>query len=926
LKNFRWTFSLVMLAVVVCWPDDSYSEAQTGSNGPCSTPIEARIASAISASHYDRLLDATNDLLRESADHFGKESRCYASALSEHAVALQLLNRGVEARPIFEEAIALFHEHSDDQDPKYTLALNNYGVNLFWLRRYPESAQIHEEALELRRKLQPPDPSAVADSLHNLADAYRYLGRPPLDVEKLYQEALGIKQSLVPRDDVSVAETRQNLASAQENLGKLEEAFDNLEKAHQVYQGKLNPDDIRLAAILNRQGILYFKLGNYQKASEKLGEALRLERRSATTQQATLAATLDDFALNQIQLGKYDEAKALANESLKIRRLIFPSDHPTIARTLSNLSYVAWLKRNLDEALGLAREASRITITNAGDDQASKFRLQRHLLMLWSKMASTGQPVSSALIEEAFYIGQQASRSSTSLTVARTTLRFSANEPGLRDKLKAIDDLDRSSAALEQTLTHSLTVSSDPSVPGFSEIRTKLSQLATKRKELIAGIRKSFPNYSQLIDPAPLSVRTIQNLLEPNEALISFVAGFEDIYVWCVTRTSITWRKIDLSPQQLKDAVKVLRTSLDVEPTDPAQAKDELFDLGLANKLYAKLIGPIEKDLYSKGKLLVVASGPLIGLPLQVLVSKSSKVARPGRNQPQAFRTADWLIKRFAISELPSVESLEGLRKRAAPGDDRKPLIGFANPLPSPEFVLSDEADSGSSGTSRGVRTSRSLPAAVAGTHDTAALRQFLAGHLLKSTGPELKEVGTILGADDNDLYIGNRATETQLKTAKLASYRVVYFATHGYVAGTFSEGEPSLALTVPDRPTEFDDGLLTASEVAQLTLDADWVVLSACDTASGDGSGAEGLSGLARAFFHAGARALLVSNWSVDDITARQIMAATFQALHQDNSLQKGQALRRAMMAQIAGGNSPDQVWDAYPGRWAAFEVVGAD
>jgi CHAT domain-containing protein len=191
---------------------------------------------------------------------------------------------------------------------------------------------------------------------------------------------------------------------------------------------------------------------------------------------------------------------------------------------------------------------------------------------------------------------------------------------------------------------------------------------------------------------------------------------------------------------------------------------------------------------------------------------------------------------------------------------------------------------------------------------------------------PELREVASVVGAAEEDLFIGRRATEAALKTADLAAYRVVYFATHGQIANKFGESEPSLALTVPDEPTDLDDGLLTASEITQLKLDAEWVVLSACDTASGESGNAEGLSGLARAFFHAGARALLVSNWSLDDLSAREIMKATFLALQTGHVSTKSQALQRAMIAQIDGAGSGERQWDAYPGRWAAFELVGAD
>jgi CHAT domain-containing protein len=117
-----------------------------------------------------------------------------------------------------------------------------------------------------------------------------------------------------------------------------------------------------------------------------------------------------------------------------------------------------------------------------------------------------------------------------------------------------------------------------------------------------------------------------------------------------------------------------------------------------------------------------------------------------------------------------------------------------------------------------------------------------------------LKAVAKKLGGPSNELYLREAASETNVKSLSLRDYRIIYFATHGLVAGDVKGlGEPSLALTLPQKPTEKDDGLLTASEVAALSLNADWVVLSACNTIAGDKPGAEALSGLARAFFYAG-------------------------------------------------------------------------
>jgi CHAT domain-containing protein len=132
---------------------------------------------------------------------------------------------------------------------------------------------------------------------------------------------------------------------------------------------------------------------------------------------------------------------------------------------------------------------------------------------------------------------------------------------------------------------------------------------------------------------------------------------------------------------------------------------------------------------------------------------------------------------------------------------------------------------------------------------------------------------------------------------------------------------EPALALTIPPQPTDLDNGLLTASEVAQLRLNADWVVLSACNTIAGDKPGAEALSGLAHAFFYAGARALLVSHWAIDSEAATRLTTSTFDILKANPTLGQAEALRRAMLTYIEDTSRPI---DAYPAFWGPFSIVG--
>ena len=175
------------------------------------------------------------------------------------------------------------------------------------------------------------------------------------------------------------------------------------------------------------------------------------------------------------------------------------------------------------------------------------------------------------------------------------------------------------------------------------------------------------------------------------------------------------------------------------------------------------------------------------------------------------------------------------------------------------------------------------------------------------------------------DLLMRERATETELKrldaAGALADYRVVSFATHGLVAGEAGAGEPALVMTPPALATPEDDGLLTASEVAALRLDADWVLLSACNTAAG-AAGGESLSGLARAFFYAGARGLLVSHWPVSSPAAVRLTTGTFDAMRADPGIGRAEALRRATLAIL--DDPASTVAELDPAYWAPFSIVG--
>ena len=303
-----------------------------------------------------------------------------------------------------------------------------------------------------------------------------------------------------------------------------------------------------------------------------------------------------------------------------------------------------------------------------------------------------------------------------------------------------------------------------------------------------------------------------------------------------------------------------------------------------------------------------------------------------------------WLIRDHALTVLPAVSSLKALRDSAKPAAaNRKPYLAFANPLLEGEAGNSDDkmrAEDAARKTDcvtvakvRAIEemagafaSFRAKEAKLGGAANVNELRQLPP---VPQTADLVCGVAQALGADEADIHLAARATEASVKAMSasksasdtLAAYAVVNFATHGAVAGELKgSAEPGLVLTPPKEGSDEDDGYLSASEVVGLKLDADWVILSACNTAAGGAENAEALSGLARAFFYAGARALLVSHWPVREKAAVALVTRAIDAAAHDKSVGRAEAMREAMLALA---DSPDAVI-AHPSYWAPFVVVG--
>jgi CHAT domain-containing protein len=421
-----------------------------------------------------------------------------------------------------------------------------------------------------------------------------------------------------------------------------------------------------------------------------------------------------------------------------------------------------------------------------------------------------------------------------------------------------------------------------------------------------------------------------------------------------VTKTDMRWVRSELGTPALTRQVSALRCGLDYQgssthsrcadllkvvytPADHDEFGKPLpFDLIRAHKLYRGLFGQIE-DLIKDKRLLIVPSGPLAQLPFEVLVTEPPKTALP--SSVADYRDVAWLARKHAITVLPAVSSLKALRELAKESHADEPYVGFGDPLLDGDPTkYPDDAERAK--LAREKRCDRTLRQRVAslfglrggtramtrsngGVADVADIRSWAP---LPETADELCDVAHDLSVDPKThLYLGAAATEAKIRelseSGALVKYKIVHFATHGAVAGEVSHTwEPGLLLTPPEQASETDDGYLSASEIAALKLDADWVILSACNTAAGEATGAEALAGLARAFFYAGARSLLVSHWEVaSDATVKLITKAVAE-LKRDPKIGRAEALRRSMLSMIDTGKD----YEGHPAFWAPFVLIG--
>jgi len=629
---------------------------------------------------------------------------------------------------------------------------------------------------------------------------------------------------------------------------------------------------------------------------------------------AFLMAKRPDDALKELSTAK---------EKLSMR---FGSDHYSVYESMALIGIAKLDKDQKQEALELLDSTIPELIKRWQDhtggitNHLARFQRLEHIIETYIDLISERglkDDIKKALIIASAFQTRKVGKS-----IAASFARSQTQNEGLTKLIRDKQDLELQVSTYQNLLVATYKATDN------SKNRALIKQLEKDRDDmkkavqsLTLEINNKFPSYTSYFATSNDSVEMIQNHLSEEEALISIFIGEKATYTWSIRKNGeIHFNKSKMGRKQIDALVSNIRSSAEPDVLSTVLDVHE-FDLSSAFKLYQTVFFPVKKNWESASSLLVVTNGPLDQIPISLLPTERP-ILPPKSNVPfLEYQQVKWIIRTHAITQIPSINAFVQLRKKHLNPSASKLYAGFGDPWFNKSHVQAGELSA----------SLRSINHASISRHAAPNTRGANSAKIdqlprLHETAIEVREIARALGADPiNDIYTGKAVSETKIKQMNLSDVRVLAFATHGLVSGDLDGlNQPALALSSPAVTGETgNDGLLTMGEIMWLRLNADWVILSACNTASADGEGAEAVSGIGQAFFYAGAKSLLVTNWSVETNSAMALTTGLFSRMGSNPGMGRSEALRLTQLSLIDNLNSNDFSY-AHPFFWAPFSIIG--
>ena len=825
---------------------------ESGDHSLTATILLKLSAAYLHSREHSKSLASADESLEESRRAGDRKLEAWAH--DQAGNALYEMGRFSDALERFETSVALMRDVGDRFGE--AIALKDAGILSKYLRRYDRSFIDLSEALTIFREIN--DHAGVISTLHNIGIAYDAVGASRLALEA-YEEALKVSREIDDRTGACHVLVRLGYLVRNQQL-----ALQYLTEALKLAE-ELNLYDLQVES-LNGLSSLFGETGQLDEAIQAQEGSLKLNRQW-NRREATELTGLGYLYLKRTPeraIGYFRDALA-ASRRESDSPLNFSPHHglATAFRLLGDLNGAIEHYRIAIESLESVRtklSSKQHRASFAGKHQHIYNGLIETLLELHEKDKQAGYD------RQAFEVLERARARSLLEALAEARMDSQKDE----DQQQRLAELNARIAALQSRLIQPGATSEDRA--GSKE---ELSRLEQEFDRVTSRVEQEF----EIPLAKPLSVDAAQHSLDDRTAIVSYLITTDRLILFSLTRETFSAESLSLTQSQISTLIENYLDLIDRDDKQGWQA--------VSKRLYDGLVAPARENLSPAiDRLIVIPDGALHYLPFETLL-----VHDPLSNNKvpeEAF-----LIQHLAVSYAPSVTMLNQLNKEQTTStQQRSEIIVFADPELDAGLLESKSAfGQGSIG--------RSL-----------FIEEGLKVAPIPYSGDEALVIKRYLG-NSSTLFTGNEASERRVKDEHLDQFRILHFATHGLISPQVP-GRSALLLASGAN----EDGLLQVREIFQMKLDSDLVVLSACETARGQVLAGEGVRGLAHAFFHAGARSVVASLWSVNDQRTTTLMEAFYKNLAEHKS--KSEALRAAKLEMLKSSATSS------PRYWGAFILLG--
>ena len=644
-----------------------------------------------------------------------------------------------------------------------------------------------------------------------------------------------------------------------------------------------------LIEVRRNRGVALRLLNRASEADAVLQSADDIANGNGLARPIVTARLYRTMGVNAAYQGDNERALASLNRATSAFDRALPGSKPLSDTYLMYAGQLAYNSRQSD-ALPICRAAVKSLIAlKSGSTPA----LMAPCLDTYAKAGSD-----QAILAEMFIAAQLAQGGITSQQIAQAsaTLAENARNPKVAEAIRRQRDIKSHLESLygkrDDLAQAQKQGNNAPAVQQqTADLEKQIADLERQRNDADQSLQAASPNYGQLVQET-VQPADVFAVLHPNEAFVAITLSDTEGWVFALRDGRIAVSRI---PRGTDDITKlVARVRAGIELTGPALPK---FDIAGAQELYDLTLRGVAPSLVGAKSVVVAPTGPLLSVPFEVMLT--------GPATEDKLATAPWLIRQYSIAHVPAPSNFVSLRKIAGNSRATQPWFGFGEFRP----VTRAQAE-------------KSFPSATCGQSALA-----LSGlPVLPYAKKELDAARQLLSASPADELLGAAFTAARVVATPLKNYRILQFSTHALLPTDLRcQSEPAIITSAPAGATDAKGSLLTASQVVQMDLDADLVILSACNSGGPGGTTAgESLSGLARSFFYAGARSLLVTHWSVNDQVAAFLVADSLRRMRADPSLGMSGSMRDAELAMLAGAGKDFPAEIAHPFFWAPFVIIG--